>query len=202
MKLERSDLILAFIGGLLISIATSLHLFLKGRITGMSGAFFGLLTFEKKSVHWKATLICSMIVVSSVFFQIFSTDPYFSSSTFFDVSNLDLNLFGFLLAGLCVGFGTKLANGCTSGHGVCGLSRFSIRSFVAVPIFLLSAMGMASLRHYEPFFYDPVDMGEIKGENLSIVFGAIGLIVIVGKIFLLFFYIFELKIFIAWIKSF
>lgn len=181
MKLEESDLILAFIGGLLISVSTSLHLYLKGRITGMSGAFFGLLSLDKKSIHWKATLICSMIVVSSVFFQIFSTDPYYSSSTFFDVSNSNLNPFGFLLAGLFVGFGTKLANGCTSGHGVCGLSRLSIRSFVAVPIFLLSAVGVASLRYHEPFLDDPVDMGNVKGEILSIVFGVVGLTVIVGK---------------------
>jgi uncharacterized protein len=181
MKIEASDLILAFIGGLLISISTSLHLFMKGRITGMSGAFFGVISLEKNNLHWKACLICSMIVVSSAFYLQFSTNSYYDSSTFFDISNADLNPFGFILAGLFVGFGTKMSNGCTSGHGVCGLSRFSIRSFVAVPIFLLSAIGMANLRYYQPFFNEPVDMGEIPDRYLPIAFGIFGLIVITGN---------------------
>jgi uncharacterized membrane protein YedE/YeeE len=56
---------------------------------------------------------------------------------------------GYALAGFLVGFGTKLSNGCTSGHGLCGLARLSIRSFVAVGIFLLTAIGIATLSRYQ-----------------------------------------------------
>lgn len=55
---------------------------------------------------------------------------------------------GFALAGLLVGFGTKLGNGCTSGHGLCGIARFSIRSIVAVGVFLLTAIGFSTLIAY------------------------------------------------------
>lgn len=53
--------------------------------------------------------------------------------------------FGFALAGLLVGFGTKLSNGCTSGHGLCGISRFSLRSIVAVCVFLFTAVAFSTL---------------------------------------------------------
>ena len=59
-----------------------------------------------------------------------------------------LNLAGWIIAGLLVGFGTKLGNGCPSGHGVCGLARQSCRSFMAVPTFVAFAIAMASLRYY------------------------------------------------------
>lgn len=52
------------------------------------------------------------------------------------------------MAGLLVGFGAKLGNGCTSGHGLCGLPRFSIRSYVAVAVFLSSAIGIATIKYY------------------------------------------------------
>ena len=58
---------------------------------------------------------------------------------------------GWILAGFLVGFGTKLGSGCTSGHGVCGLPRWSPRSFIAVLIFILFGIGMATLRSYYPF---------------------------------------------------
>lgn len=67
---------------------------------------------------------------------------------------------GYALAGFLVGFGTKLGNGCTSGHGLCGLARLSIRSFVAVGVFLLTAIGIATLGYYKT-------LGPLSDENLN-----------------------------------
>lgn len=67
---------------------------------------------------------------------------------------------GFALAGLLVGFGTKLGNGCTSGHGLCGLSRLSLRSFVAVITFLFCAVAIGTLNYY-------VTLGPFTDEALS-----------------------------------
>lgn len=57
-----------------------------------------------------------------------------------------LTYFGFALSGFLVGFGAKMQNGCTSGHGLCGLPRFSIRSFVSVGVFLITAIGISTIR--------------------------------------------------------
>ena len=57
-----------------------------------------------------------------------------------------LSFVGFGLGGLLVGIGTKLGNGCTSGHGVCGLPRFSVRSWVSVPVFMIAAIIIANIR--------------------------------------------------------
>jgi uncharacterized membrane protein YedE/YeeE len=63
----------------------------------------------------------------------------------------DLSIIGFIIAGFLVGFGAKMANGCTSGHGVCGLPRLSKRSFVAIGLFMIFGILMATIRYYIPF---------------------------------------------------
>lgn len=62
-----------------------------------------------------------------------------------------MNLFGFALSGVLVGLGTRLSNGCTSGHGICGLPRFSLRSITAVFVFMLSGIAIATFRYHVPF---------------------------------------------------
>lgn len=64
----------------------------------------------------------------------------------------ELNIFGWILGGFLVGFGTKLGNGCTSGHGICGLARLSIRSWVAVPTFMVCGILAATIKHYTGLF--------------------------------------------------
>lgn len=64
-----------------------------------------------------------------------------------------LNYIGFALAGFLVGVGTKMANGCTSGHGVCGLPRFSKRSWLAVGIFFPTGIALATIRHHFHFLH-------------------------------------------------
>lgn len=72
----------------------------------------------------------------------------------------NLNFVGFAIAGLLVGIGTKMSNGCTSGHGVCGLPRFAPRSWASVAVFLSFAIGIATLRYHVPF------LDATEGENV------------------------------------
>lgn len=89
-------------------------------------------------------------MISGIFFDIFG---YGTSNNFTPFGpeakiTVETSYIGYALAGLLVGFGTKLSNGCTSGHGLCGISRFSLRSFFAVCIFLSSAIAISTLRYY------------------------------------------------------
>lgn len=165
------NILFAVIGGALLSLATSFHLYVKGRITGMSGIFFGLISYERKNFHWKISLVCTMIIVSVIFFQIYGDQRIYADPekdvSFFDSSNKDLNLGGFIVAGIFTGFGTKMGNGCTSGHGLCGLPRFSIRSYVNMTCFILMAVGTATLKFYYPFLEEEYHMGAIERSDLS-----------------------------------
>jgi uncharacterized protein len=98
----------------------------------------------------KVSIIGGMLLASGLFFDIFG---YGASNNFTPYGPADeivisTSYVGYAVAGLLVGFGTKLGNGCTSGHGLCGLPRFSIRSFVAVGIFLTTAIAIATLGSY------------------------------------------------------
>lgn len=89
-----------------------------------------------------------MIFLIVGFEKINGTTPLFDKK---DIMISHLDLIGFAIAGFCVGFGTKMGNGCTSGHGVCGLPRFSRRSYVAVACFMITGIGIATLRNYVEF---------------------------------------------------
>jgi len=91
-----------------------------------------------------------MFLASGIFFDIFGyeTNNNFTPFGQSDQIVVKTSYFGYALAGLLVGFGTKLGNGCTSGHGLCGLPRLSLRSFVAVMVFLSTAIAMQTLISY------------------------------------------------------
>lgn len=159
-----TDILLAIIGGTLISLSTTFHLLTKGRVTGMSGIFYGILTRDKKTLLWKSALIASMMMTSIMFFLKSKQEKYYAqkesrpqnlffANSFDDNEKFkDTNFLGYLIAGLLVGFGTKIGNGCTSGHGVCGLPRLSKRSFVAVGCFMFTGVATATLRFNFIFF--------------------------------------------------
>ena len=104
-----------------------------------------------------------MLFISGVFFDIyqygnpgpdgFGLVPFGPR----DIITYGTSYLGYALAGLLVGFGTKLSNGCTSGHGLCGMARLSTRSFVAVGVFLFTAIGIATLAFHVTLgpFTDP-----------------------------------------------
>jgi len=142
---------MALLGGIIISIATSFNYYTTGRVTGMSGIYSGFIFFEKYSFHWRATFIFAMMATTVFLWNFFGFGSCFDEPTVF-VKNLSKP--GYFVAGLLVGLGTKLGNGCTSGHGICGLPRLSIRSWVFVPIFLVFGILTATYRDSNPFFVD------------------------------------------------
>ena len=91
-----------------------------------------------------------MLLISGIFFDIFGYGTYNNFTPFGppQLIVIGASYYGYAVAGLLVGFGTKLGNGCTSGHGLCGLARLSIRSFVAVGVFLMTAIAIATLGSY------------------------------------------------------
>jgi uncharacterized membrane protein YedE/YeeE len=113
-------------GGLLIGIAATLLMYLNGRIAGISGIVGGLLKPSKGEIGWRVAFI-SGLMISSLVYMIASPLP---------ATKIDANIVTLIVAGLMVGFGTRYGSGCTSGHGVCGLSRGSIRSFAATSSFI------------------------------------------------------------------
>lgn len=120
-------------GGLLIGVAVAILLFFNGRIAGISGILGGLFNFRKHDVAWRSAFLAGL-ALSATFWQMFAPLP---------VIQVDASLSTILVAGILVGVGTSYASGCTSGHGVCGLSRISPRSLVATLIFM--ATGMATV---------------------------------------------------------
>ncbi len=113
-------------GGVLIGIAAALFLLLNGRIAGISGILGGLLRPAAGDIAWRVVFILGL-VGSPLLFQMFSPLP---------AVQIDADTATLIVAGLLVGVGTRYGSGCTSGHGVCGLSRLSPRSLVATGAFM------------------------------------------------------------------
>lgn len=120
----------AMAGGLGIGSAVAMLLLFNGRIAGISGIIGGLFRLQRGDISWRIAFI-SGLVLSVVMWKFFFVFPEIR----IEASHIML-----LLAGLLVGYGTRLGSGCTSGHGVCGLSRGSPRSFAATAIFILTAV--------------------------------------------------------------
>jgi uncharacterized membrane protein YedE/YeeE len=116
----------ALAGGLVIGVAASLFVLLNGRIAGISGILGGLLTPSRGDVGWRIAFVGGMIS-APLLWALFTTLPAIEVRAGYPV---------IILAGLLVGFGTRYGSGCTSGHGVCGLSRFSPRSLMATVLFM------------------------------------------------------------------
>lgn len=120
----------AFIGGIIIGLAVVLLFIGNGRLAGVSGIASNSLTSKKNRIDNLLFLIG--LVVGPVIFIIFINNDI----EFFITDSLLLIIFG----GLLVGVGTRVAGGCTSGHGICGIGRISLRSIVATIIFMFTAI--------------------------------------------------------------
>lgn len=116
------------LGGAMIGLAAAMYLLLNGRIMGASGIVGGLVDGSGGFKGERAAFIAGLILVPGIAAMLAGGSD----------THLTPNLAIVILAGLLVGIGTRLANGCTSGHGVCGLSRFSLRGFVATAFYLLA----------------------------------------------------------------
>lgn len=127
-----------FLGGLLIGGAASLYLLVNGRVMGISGILGGLVDGSGRGT-WaeRAAFIAGLVAVPGVLGLATGAETH-----------LTQNWLLIIAGGLLVGLGTRLANGCTSGHGVCGISRLSLRGIVATVFYVLAGgITMALLRH-------------------------------------------------------
>jgi uncharacterized protein len=120
------------IGGLLIGVASALPLLYEGRIAGVSGYAASAMRPQNTEGRTGLLLVIGLVLGGLVWRVLGGSIPGHSS--------LDLGLAGWALAGLLVGFGSRLGGGCTSGHGVCGLGRMSPRSLASVVIFMGTAI--------------------------------------------------------------
>ena len=122
---------LALAGGVLIGLAATLLLWLTGRIAGISGIVGGVLMPRSGEVAWRGAFLIGLIGAGAAYLWLVP-GAYTPRQGFPPVL--------LVAAGLLVGFGTRMGNGCTSGHGVCGLGRLSMRSFAAVLTFMATAV--------------------------------------------------------------
>lgn len=129
----------AVVGGLLIGLAAVSLYAALGRIAGISGILFGAL--RRDGGAWRWTFLLGLLAGAWAMAQAWPAQAV--------VSRPSPGTGWLIVAGLLVGWGTRLGNGCTSGHGVCGLGRLSVRSLVAVLAFMLLGVLTASLfRHW------------------------------------------------------
>lgn len=113
-------------GGLIIGLAAAMLVLLNGRIAGISGVLGGLFKPLKGDVGWRIAFLIGLMAAPAVY-ALFAQAP---------TPRIDAGWGGLLLAGMMVGMGTRYGSGCTSGHGVCGLSRLSPRSLAATIAFM------------------------------------------------------------------
>jgi uncharacterized membrane protein YedE/YeeE len=127
----------AAIGGVLIGAAAAMLWLSLGRIAGISGIVGSFLTAQRPpDWTWRAAFIGGLIVGPALFWAIGGR---------FSISLPSASIPALLIAGLLVGFGTRLGSGCTSGHGVCGLARFSPRSLIATILFIAAGIVTVTL---------------------------------------------------------
>lgn len=121
----------ALAGGVLIGLAATLLLWLTGRIAGISGILGGVIMPSKGEWGWRVAFLVGLISAGATWL-------WWVPGAFVPRQGFPPLLL--VVAGLLVGFGTRMGNGCTSGHGVCGLGRLSPRSMVAVMVFMATAI--------------------------------------------------------------
>ncbi len=126
----------ALAGGALIGLAAALLFLALGRIAGISGILGSLLEERSAEAGWRVAFLIGLLVAPGVWATVSPGGLPLPAHTVDSPRSWAI----LTVAGLLVGFGTRLANGCTSGHGVCGLARFSTRSLVAVLCFMGSGM--------------------------------------------------------------
>ncbi|SET41782.1 YeeE/YedE family protein [Thorsellia anophelis] len=130
IDIEAFTPIESLIGGVLIGLAAMILILFCGRVMGISGIIGGI--FQKNSgVLWRVFFLVGLFSAPWLYQTLSQTIP---------VVEITASWWVIILAGLLVGFGTRLGSGCTSGHGVCGLSRFSLRSLASTLIFMIVAI--------------------------------------------------------------
>lgn len=135
----QADWIWGFVGGLMIGTAGAMFLLINGRIMGASGIIGGLVDGSgMRNFDERLAFIAGVVLAPIALYPFYDTvDTHITS-----------NVVAIVAAGLLVGIGTRFANGCTSGHGVCGISRMSLRGIVATVFYILAGgLTMAIFKH-------------------------------------------------------
>jgi uncharacterized membrane protein YedE/YeeE len=129
---------MSLLGGVLIGISSALFILANGRIAGISGILGGLLSRKPGDIVWRIAFLLGLVAAPAAIFAL--TGPI--------TATIEANTEVLIIAGLLVGIGTRYGAGCTSGHGVCGLSRLSPRSLVATLAFMGAGMAIVFvMRH-------------------------------------------------------
>jgi uncharacterized membrane protein YedE/YeeE len=129
---------MSLLGGVLIGISSALFILANGRIAGISGILGGLLSRKPGDIIWRIAFLLGLVAAPAAIFAL--TGPI--------TATIEANTEVLVIAGLLVGIGTRYGAGCTSGHGVCGLSRLSPRSLVATLAFMGAGMAIVFvMRH-------------------------------------------------------
>ena len=129
----------ALLGGILLGTSATLLLWMNGQIAGISGIFRGALKMRTTDRLWRVLFLAGLVLGGGLWWQL--TEPSFTPRSGFPMSLL-------IIAGILVGFGSRIGNGCTSGHGVCGLGRTSGRSLASTVTFFAVAVATTfAVRH-------------------------------------------------------
>jgi uncharacterized protein len=129
----------AAIGGALIGLSAVLLMLFNGRIAGITGIAGGLIDPTGTDRLWRAVFLAGLIAAPLSAMLIGYTVP---------VPQMPASVITVAVAGLLVGFGTRLSNGCTSGHGICGVARLSARSITATAVFMAAAIVVVALTRH------------------------------------------------------
>jgi uncharacterized membrane protein YedE/YeeE len=133
--MNANDYLMAATGGALIGTASVVLLWLNGRVAGVSGIMNGAFSKQWTEAGWRIAFVVGLIA-GGLLYQRATGMPLIERS--------DFPTWMTVIAGLLVGYGTRLGGGCTSGHGICGVSRLSMRSIVATITFVLVGMLVAT----------------------------------------------------------
>ncbi len=135
----EQDWIWGLIGGLLIGTGGAVYLLANGRIMGASGIIGGLVDGSGHDTKWeRLAFLAGVVLLPIVLYPLYGAVD----------THITENWVVLVAAGLLVGIGTRLANGCTSGHGVCGMSRLSLRGFAATAMYITAGgIGVVLFRH-------------------------------------------------------
>ncbi len=137
--MENFTPVSGLVGGLLIGMSTVLLILFNGRIAGISSIVGGLLARKGSEIGWRAVFVVGLLL--GAFVYMLATGGVFPV-------RVEASLPVMVVAGLLVGFGTRLGAGCTSGHGVSGIARFSKRSIVATLVYFVTAIITVFLTHH------------------------------------------------------
>jgi len=129
----------AAIGGALIGLSAVLLMLLNGRIAGVTGIFAGIFEPQSNDHAWRVAFVVGLVAAPLSAVLVGYTVP---------IPQMPTSVVTIAVAGLLVGFGTRLSNGCTSGHGICGIARLSPRSITATVVFMVAAIIVVALMRH------------------------------------------------------